>query len=289
MTGDESTSSAGEDERKLFVGGLPHETKHEDVKEHFGKFGAVEKVKLMSDQATGRFKGFGFVVFEEVSAYAAALAEPEQEILGRMATVKRATTKVKQGKIYVGKLPVEGIPDEDLRAHFEQFGTVVEVVRPVDKTKNDEPKQFAFVTFEKEEIARKLVKLGEDVLNNHKITIKPVITKDPGMGGGMMGAQRPHPPAPHAWGGYGQQAYGGYGGYGGGAGYGAPQGAAPYGGGAPQGYGGYGGAAPAPPPPAQPSGAGVPSLASFNPYDMASYGGGKERASTGAGARHAPY
>ena len=32
------------------MGGLPHDCKHEDVKEHFTRFGGVEKVKLMSDQ-----------------------------------------------------------------------------------------------------------------------------------------------------------------------------------------------------------------------------------------------
>jgi hypothetical protein len=34
----------------------------------------------------------------------------------------------------------------------------VEVVRPVDKAKDDELKPFAFVTFEREETARQLVR-----------------------------------------------------------------------------------------------------------------------------------
>jgi len=189
-----------EDERKLFVGGLPNEAKHEDIKQHFSTFGNVEKVKLMSDQATGRFKGFGFVVFEEVEGYKNALSKTEQVILGRTVTVKRATVKVKQGKIYIGKLPTEGISEEDIRQHFSQFGTVVEVVRPVDKAKNDEPKSFAFITFAREEISRQLVKLGGDVLKGHKFNIKPVITKDPVQGarpgaaaaahGGMVGGHQ---------------------------------------------------------------------------------------------------
>ena len=68
---------------------------------------------------------------------------------------------------------------------------VFQVIRPVDKAKNDEPKNFAFVTFQREEITRKLVgllvssctaahilpaqvKLGEDVMCGTKIVIKPV-------------------------------------------------------------------------------------------------------------------
>ena len=71
-------------------------------------------------------------------------------------TCKKA--EVKQGKVYVGKLPAEGVADEDIQKHFSQFGTVAEVVRPIDKMKNDEPKNFCFVTFEREETAIQLVK-----------------------------------------------------------------------------------------------------------------------------------
>ena len=32
-----------------------------------------------------------------------------------------------QGKVYVGKLPNEGVGEEDVKAHFEQYGVVSEV------------------------------------------------------------------------------------------------------------------------------------------------------------------
>ena len=48
--------------------------------------------------------------------------------------------------------------NDDIKAHFEQFGEVVEVVRPVDKQKNNEPKTFCFITFAKEDAAKQLVK-----------------------------------------------------------------------------------------------------------------------------------
>ena len=82
------------------------------------------------------------------------------------------------------------------KAHYHtndiNIDTIVfQVIRPVDKAKNDEPKNFAFVTFQREEITRKLVgllvssctaahilpaqvKLGEDVMCGTKIVIKPV-------------------------------------------------------------------------------------------------------------------
>ena len=76
---------------------------------------------------------------------------------GKKVTCKKA--EARQGKIYVGKLPAgETMSKEEIQAHFEQFGEVVEVVRPVDKQKNNEPKTFAFITFAREDAAKQLVK-----------------------------------------------------------------------------------------------------------------------------------
>merc|ERR1712107_902705 len=167
MTDVENTTP--EDERKLFVGGLPQEAKEADIKEYFEQFGEIDKINL-------------------------------------------------------SKLPAEGITTEDIQAHFAEHGTVSEVVRPVDKTNNDTPKNFAFVTFEKEDVAKQLVKEGTTTINGHELDIKRVTPKDSnrgGMRGGFAGG----------YGGYGDPyAYGGYGGYG-----------DPYGYGAYGGYGGYGG------------------------------------------------
>ena len=76
---------------------------------------------------------------------------------GKKVTCKKA--EARQGKIYVGKLPAgEAFSKEDLKSHFQQFGSVIEVVRPVDKMKNNEPKTFAFITFQREDAAKALVK-----------------------------------------------------------------------------------------------------------------------------------
>lgn len=48
-------------EKKLYVGNISFRATEEDVKELFSKAGDVESVKFITDQATGRAKGFGFV------------------------------------------------------------------------------------------------------------------------------------------------------------------------------------------------------------------------------------
>jgi len=48
-------------EKKLYVGNISFQASEDDIRELFSKSGEVESVKLISDQATGRAKGFGFV------------------------------------------------------------------------------------------------------------------------------------------------------------------------------------------------------------------------------------
>jgi len=246
MSDEETTNGAptvSEDDRKLFVGGLPQEAKDTDIKEYFGQYGEIDNINLKTDPHTGRSRGFAFIVFKDTEGLASASEQEAHVIKGKKVTCKKA--EAKQGKIYVGKLPNgDGITEDDIKNHFAQYGPVAEVVRPIDKSKNDEPKNFCFVTFEREETAKQMVKEGSATINGHQIDIKKVTPKDNtrggfgGRGGGRGGFAG-------GYGGYGGgygDPYGGYGGYGG-YGYGDPYGGG-YGGGygGPQGYGGGPGA-----------------------------------------------
>merc|ERR1719511_616614 len=160
---------------------------------------------------TGRSRGFAFIVFKDLSGIEAALAQTAHVVKGKKVTCKKA--EARQGKVYVGKLPPgDSLSKEDLQAHFEQFGSVVEVVRPVDKLKNNEPKTFAFITFAREDAAKQLVKQGSTVIGEHTIEIKKVTPKEQN---GGMGGWGPGAGYGAGWGGYGDPyGYGGYGGYG---------------------------------------------------------------------------
>ncbi len=46
---------------KMFVGNLPYRITEDDIRQAFSQFGTVSDVRLISDRATGRAKGFGFV------------------------------------------------------------------------------------------------------------------------------------------------------------------------------------------------------------------------------------
>jgi RNA recognition motif-containing protein len=59
--------------KKLYVGNLPFSSTEEQMKAHFGPFGEVHSVKIITDRATGRSRGFCFVEMENADAAMAEL------------------------------------------------------------------------------------------------------------------------------------------------------------------------------------------------------------------------
>ena len=69
---------------KLFVGNLSWDATEEALKASFEAFGTVVSVKIVTDQQTGRSKGFGFIEMEDdASANAALTGLDNQSFLGR--------------------------------------------------------------------------------------------------------------------------------------------------------------------------------------------------------------
>jgi len=208
-----------EDDRKLFVGGLPQDAKQDDISKHFQTYGEIDNINLKTDPATGRSRGFAFVVFKTVEGLKNAVASEVHAINGKKVAVKKA--QAKQGKIYVGKLKSE-LSDEAIRSHFAQFGQIAQVEQPFDKTKN-ERKKFCFITFYKEASAKKLVKAGTTTVNGVELEVKKVTPKLRGVRGGF-GAGYGY--GDYCGGGYGYvDPYANFGGWGGNEGYGGGWGA----------------------------------------------------------------
>lgn len=49
------------EKKKLYVGNLPYEITEDELNQHFSSAGNVASVAIITDRATGRSKGFGFV------------------------------------------------------------------------------------------------------------------------------------------------------------------------------------------------------------------------------------
>nr|CAH7740280.1 unnamed protein product [Callosobruchus chinensis] len=247
-----------DDDRKLFVGGLSWETTDKELRDHFGQYGEIESINVKTDPNTGRSRGFAFIVFSHAEAIDKVVAAGEHTINNKKVDPKKA--KARHGKIFVGGLTSE-LTDDDIKGYFQQFGNIIEVEMPFDKTKNQR-KGFCFITFESEQVVNELLKTPKQTIKDKEVDVKKATPKPDQMGpmgmmmggrggrggrGGMRGRggrggynQNWNQPYGGGYGGYGQgYGYDGYGGgydyYGGGGGYGGGYGAYDY-----SNYGGYG-------------------------------------------------
>ena len=80
--------------RRLYVGNIPYSSGEDDLRELFGKIGAVESISIPTDMATGRPRGFAFVEMSAEDDAAKAITELNQaEFQGRRLTVNEARPK----------------------------------------------------------------------------------------------------------------------------------------------------------------------------------------------------
>ena len=84
--------------RKLYVGNLPYTTNEQDLQDLFASAGAVDKVTVIRDMATGRARGFAFVeMATDEEAQQAISMLNERDFGGRNLTVNEARPKVSSG------------------------------------------------------------------------------------------------------------------------------------------------------------------------------------------------
>src|SRR5437016_4218096 len=77
--------------RKLFVGNLNFDTTSDDLKELFAKAGTCESAQVMTDRATGRSRGFGFVEMSSDSEAQRAIEDLHgQDFQGRNLNINEA-------------------------------------------------------------------------------------------------------------------------------------------------------------------------------------------------------
>lgn len=67
------------------------------------------------------------------------------------------------------------LSDDDIRTHFEQFGTIIDFEMLYNKKK--ERKTFGFITFEREETMKELIKKGQEMIGEFSIDLKEATPK----------------------------------------------------------------------------------------------------------------
>jgi len=240
---------------KLFCGGISYESTDESLKNYFEQWGEIEEAKVVTDQTTGKSKGFAFVKFVDRDAAQAAQKGHNGDGKHEIDNRKVEPNIAKEFKIFVAGIKDE-MSEDDIKDVFSEFGKVTSVDIVKDKA-TDKIKGFAFVGFDEKKETIAALKVGAHQIKGFTCKVKEAIDKEDrmkfqqqqamygnGYGGGYGDYGYGGGYGNGYGGGFGQYDYsGGYGGgamRGGGRGRGRGGGGGPYGGGYGRG-GGYGG------------------------------------------------
>ncbi|XP_044473824.1 heterogeneous nuclear ribonucleoprotein 1-like isoform X2 [Mangifera indica] len=183
---------------KLFIGGISWDTDEERLKEYFRNYGEVVEAVIMRDRATGRARGFGFVVFSD-PAVAERVIMDKHMIDGRTVEAKKAVPRDDQNmlnrnsssihgspgpghtkKIFVGGL-ASSVTENDFKKYFDQFGTITDVVVMYDHN-TQRPRGFGFITYDSEEAVGRVLHKTFHELNGKMVEVKRAVPKEPSPG-----------------------------------------------------------------------------------------------------------
>lgn len=83
--------------KKLFVGNLSWKVSEQSLRQFFETIGPVASAKVVTDQMTGKSKGFGFVEYENPEDALVAVRElGEKELDGRQIRVSEAQERPRE-------------------------------------------------------------------------------------------------------------------------------------------------------------------------------------------------
>ncbi|KAA8519679.1 hypothetical protein F0562_013876 [Nyssa sinensis] len=167
--------------RKLFIRGLGWETTTQKLRNIFSSFGELEEAIIITDNATGKSKGYGFVTFKHIDGASLALKEPSKKVDGRMTVTQLAAlgisganagngVDVSLRKIYFGNITFE-ISSERLLDHFLAYREIEEGPLGFDKQPG-KVRGFAFFVYKTEESARVSLVDPMKTIDGHQVVCK---------------------------------------------------------------------------------------------------------------------
>lgn len=180
------TFAAKDDDAKVYVGGLPHDSNTELLRRNFESFGRVKDCIVITDRVTGRSRGFGYVTFDDVKTVDEVLDQREVLVEGKRVTVKKAVaeqnmskdaTNFSANKIFVGGLP-PSCDLEMLQDFFSKFGDVQDAVVMVDH-QTQRTRGFGYVTFKSNQtVDRVLDNFDNNTIDGKWVEVKRCIPQD---------------------------------------------------------------------------------------------------------------
>ena len=169
---------------KLFVGGLNPSTKEAAFKAYFEKFGEIRDVTLMMHSNTRRSRGYGYITYVDASSVSKVLSVDEHFLDNKKIDPKLPKLKevINLGtgadlKVFVADLSSE-TTEEEIRAHFSQYGAITDVDLPSDWYKRQRC-PYCFITFQSQEVVDAVLASGKHLLGNKEVEVKKLNTNLP--------------------------------------------------------------------------------------------------------------
>ncbi|KAA8915038.1 hypothetical protein FN846DRAFT_924603 [Sphaerosporella brunnea] len=198
-------SGEGENSKNLFVGSLSWNIDDDWLRSEFEKFGELSRCTVLTDRATGRSKGFGYVEFTTAEAAKAALeAMQGKELDGRPLNVdyssprpERAPNNDRAAKfgdqrssesdtVFVANLSFE-VDEDTVRNEFESFGEIIGLRLPTDPD-SGQRKGFGYIQFASVDQAKAAVEaMSGAYVNGRAIRTDFSTPRDQSNGGGRGG------------------------------------------------------------------------------------------------------
>jgi len=202
---------------KIFIGGLDSNTTKEDLEAHFNQYGTIVDSVVMTDPATQRSRGFGFVTFDAPEPLDLVQNARPHTILNKQVDTRRAMprdqvqqkeeSKESQKKVFVGGIPKD-TTDDQFRDFCSNFGTIESIF-----VQRKGERYYGFCTFEDHDSADKMILTKDHQLNGQPLQVKKAVqksklnTSNNSMNNSMGSYGAPYQqmaPAPMGYGGYPQ-------------------------------------------------------------------------------------
>jgi len=177
----EAVDESAVDPTKLIVNYLPPSVTSAVLKELFATYGTVEDANVVCDRMTKASLGYGFVKFSSEESAQRAIEMMDGKVLDSKAPDAKALhvaiskpPKV-EVNLYIGNL-LNTVTQDELKAQFARFGTIVECNIPLDRT-TGMGKGFGFVKLDSKSAAQEAIdKLGgvvvESLSGSNPLTVK---------------------------------------------------------------------------------------------------------------------
>lgn len=172
-------------EGKIFIGALSYDTTQQSLEGYCVGWGQVQDTFVMDK------KGYGFITFANIEDAFRFLEHQNHVIDGRTVEVKAAVPKSKGGggkptkKLFVGGVPRE-VTNEELKAHFSQYGDIEDAAIVADQS--GVSRGFGFVTYT-DPICIEKALIVKHMLHDRQVDCKRAVPKDDMRGGGEMRQQ----------------------------------------------------------------------------------------------------